>query len=326
VDQVDYRTERRSLRADGSGPLPQFDLAAWEASDPDRTLERLPRLSGNGSPIPPPVAQTMVSPTAYVSAPHITDDVQPGFIRAQDPELDMEATVEIVPEISATDILETAQARPARPPLPPLVLPERVSVPLDLDRLLARAHAEASRSPEFFRQPVAPAVTAPSFGDSVPFFAGVGQARGDFTPAVPISIEFERPRSRLGWLVATVLAAAVSTVAVVSIQSRVSLARSARSPESITITKAAPAFSEVAALTADRSDIPTMSAQALPRVESGTISLAAVAASHRLFVDGKVVESGSQVVSCGTHLAQVGSRGVRRYVNVPCGQEIVLAN
>jgi hypothetical protein len=58
----------------------------------------------------------------------------------------------------------------------------------------------------------------------------------------------------------------------------------------------------------------------------GTISLAAAASMHRLFVDGKVAPSGSQVVKCGVHVVQVGSRGIRRYVTVPCGEEVVVAN
>ena len=64
--------------------------------------------------------------------------------------------------------------------------------------------------------------------------------------------------------------------------------------------------------------------QSLPRVQSGAISLAAVAASHRLFIDGRVAAGGSAIVACGPHLVQVGSRGQKRTIDVPCGTEIVL--
>jgi hypothetical protein len=69
-----------------------------------------------------------------------------------------------------------------------------------------------------------------------------------------------------------------------------------------------------------------MSAQSLPQVEVGTISLAAVASSHRLFVDGHLAADGSAVVTCGAHTVRVGSRGATRHILVPCGQEVIVAN
>jgi hypothetical protein len=75
---------------------------------------------------------------------------------------------------------------------------------------------------------------------------------------------------------------------------------------------------------AESAGLAAVSVQSLPLVEVGTISVAAVAASHRLFVDGKLAAGGSATVSCGNHIAQVGSHGVRRRVYVPCGQELIL--
>ena len=154
-----------------------------------------------------------------------------------------------------------------------------------------------------------------------------------------------RRRRRVGVVAGTVTAFLVTAVSV-GIAVGQSSVSTTRSPASVTVTKPAPsaAFASTAPASASGTGpvtatltagpvtpkpgaaIPAISVQSLPRVESGTISLAAVAASHRLFVDGRVIESGSAIVSCGSHIVQVGSRGQRKYVNVPCGQEIVLAN
>jgi len=301
LQQVDYRTERRGLRADGSGPLPQFDLAAWDAFDPDRTLERLPALPADIlTSAPPPVA-----PPPAAAAPAAAADAA--------------ATAEIVAELSSADLVEEREL--AVPESVPIVLAQPRAVPVDLDRLLARARAEASRSPEYFRAPTP--TPPPTVVDWAPVAASGGRA--DSTAALPLLNQ--RPKRRLGWVVGTVAAVAGMTLVIALGQSRVS---SARSPRGGTVTKPVAPSPAVARASAGpaRSDapfIPATSIQNLPRVETGTISLAAVAASHRLFIDGKVAEGGTAVVSCGTHAVQVGSQGVRRYVTVPCGQEIILA-
>jgi hypothetical protein len=45
-----------------------------------------------------------------------------------------------------------------------------------------------------------------------------------------------------------------------------------------------------------------------------------------VFIDGRVVGEGARTfeVSCGAHKVQVGSSGVRRSVDVPCGGEVVI--
>ncbi len=315
MQQVDFRAERRGRSAAGSAQLPQFDLQAWEAVDPDRTLERLPALSSTGT-----------SRVSSPAAPH-----REAYAPIQDSESDLAATVEIVPEVSVGDILESEPSRPA------LALPPRVSVPIDLNRLLAQARAEASRSPEFFHVASAPA-TAPflaprgdepaSVGSPSPAVASPWQAR----PSLVSSLATERTRHRRppSWVLGTAVVAAAVTVLVAAGLSRTS---SARSPSSVTVVRSAapasaprtPVTFRTAAAPDDAPPIPAVSVQNLPRVESATISIAAVAASHRLFVDGKLVDGGSAVVSCGSHVIQVGARGARRRVNVPCGQELVVA-
>jgi len=343
VQQVDHRSERRVLRADRSAPLPQFDLQSWESLDPDRTLEKLPRLSIESSPtLPDLLPRTLQS-----------------IFSARDSEPDMAATIELVPEVSLGDILE--ESAPVRTVLarPPLVLPPPVSAPFDLDRLLALARAETSRSPECFQTLTAAAVpitldgfdavhAAEPAATPLASFGAIAQAdpfaarvrlvdpRTDATTTLPAILD--RRKRRTGLIAGTVVAVAAITVGIVVGQTSVS---SARSPQSVTVTRASVASPVVAtrnapvvADTTASSDIdavtaipaiPAMSVQSLPVAEVGTISLAAVAASHRLFVDGKLADGASAVVSCGKHLVQVGSRGARHYVNVPCGQEIVLA-
>jgi hypothetical protein len=314
LQQVDYRMVRRGLRADGSGPLPQFDLGRWDAFDPDRTMERLA--------VVPEAAPTPVWFGAH--------DDYVGPASAADP--DMAVTLEIAPEIDADDILEAAAvARPA------LLLPPRVSVPIDLDRLLAQARNETRKSVDYFHPstPMLPPVV--SVASARPgATANTPADRTDPTVAIarmPDPFQFAAlpaRRRRFGWIVGTVVAAATATVAVAAVESTVS---SARSPQSISVTKplalttvaAAPALAAQPVAPTPASDIPVVSFQNLPPAPSGTISLAAVAASHRLFIDGRLAAGDTQTVSCGRHLVQVGSRGVRRYVNVPCGQEVVLA-
>ncbi len=305
MEQVDHRRER-GRGPDGSGPLPQFDLRALERFDPDQTIERLPRLFLPAMPASTPARARHGAPPA--------NEVDAA---------DLAVTVEIVPELSASDLVDDEEdaiipvvvsaprttMRPPPPrPLPPLVLPAPVAVPVDLDRLLARARAEASRSPEYFRP--APAMTTSD--EAIRILRD--------RQAAPHGV-----RRTLALVAGTVVAFAVMAVTVgVAVGHS---APAARSPSSIRVLRQAAAAAPVAmSAVIERPSIPSMSVQSLPRVESGTISLAAVAASHRLFVDGHLVEAGSAVVTCGTHLVQVGSRGQRKYVNVPCGQEIVLGN
>jgi hypothetical protein len=50
------------------------------------------------------------------------------------------------------------------------------------------------------------------------------------------------------------------------------------------------------------------------------------AAGHRIFVDGRVVGQapGTFRLSCGAHTVKVGSEGILRSVNVPCGGSLNL--
>jgi hypothetical protein len=328
LQQVNHRTVRRGATrasADGSGPLPQYDLGRWDAFDPDRTLQRLA--------IVPDAAPTPV----WLDATALLDD-HVGPASAPDSS-DMAVTVEIVPEVDFDDILEAAPTQRA-----PLVLPPRGSAPIDLDRLLAQARAETRKSVDYFHPstPLPPALAPlPHSAAHAPVYAP-GHDRSDPTVAaarvLPSRISaasllllpdgLPSSRRRLGLIVASVLGAAVATIGVAALQSRVS---SARSPSNVTVTTAVAAATPVRppsppVQSSPVNDIPTVSVQSLPMAPTATISLAAVAVSHRLFIDGRLANGDSQVVSCGRHLVQVGSRGMRRYVSVPCGQELVVAN
>jgi hypothetical protein len=341
VQQFDSRTE-----------LPQFDLSAWEPADPDRTLERLPALSSDRLPdyssqsLLPTATSPGLSSTDVVTAPAAYAPVV-----SMPDDTDMAATVELVPELSASDILEEEEVAP-RAPLPPLVLPAPVSVPIDLDRLLARARKETSRSVEFLRPgSITPPPASVSSGSSAPPSSGqlITQVP-ESTPfaltesmrtaePLPLVIPLPLRRSRLGWVVGTLGAVAAVSVGIALGQARVSAAQSptATPANPVAVAPKAPAPAPQPHTTAVTgfgapapgappvtSDLPTVAVQSLPRVQSGAISLAAVAATHRLFIDGRVAAGGSAVVTCGPHLVQVGSRGQKRTIDVPCGTEIVL--
>jgi hypothetical protein len=293
VQQVEFRTSRRAPVGNSSSALPQFDLHPSEAVDPDRTLERLPALSSAGVP-------AALAPVT-------------------EPPPDMASTVELVPEISAADIIESevVAVRPS-------------TLPLDLDRLLARARAE-TRSQDFFRpatlSPAAPPALEPAFlfDEPTPPPTTMTSAADQVLPPEA------RRRGAVLWACAAAVAAmsAVFVIAVVSWPGS-SAARDVRPAQAvISAAAAAPVVATRAPdapFTATPPAVPAVAVQNLPRVAAGTISLAAVAASHRLFVDGKIAPTGSTVVSCGSHVVQVGSRGARRRVDVPCGQEVVVAN
>jgi hypothetical protein len=298
VQQLDSRSQRRGPSVASSSSLPQFDLPAWEAADPDRTLERLPALSSSAALL-----------TEEPHEPPPSSDVEP----------DMASTVELAPEVSGDDIIESAPARE----LPALFLPPAVSVPVDLNRLLAYARAETSRSSDFFRpatlvsapQPPAPAV----LDDETPLPTTAPRSE-----PIPLVVAASNKRRRVStWGMAAAAATALLVVGIVAGQSTSSSAMPLAAQVIPQVSQSAPV---TPAPESAAPEIPAVAVQSLPRVAAGTISLAAVAASHRLYVDGKVVPNGSASVTCGSHLVQVGSRGARRRVEVACGQEVVLAN
>jgi hypothetical protein len=265
---TEVRVTELISRTDDSGALPQF-ACSWDAFDPDRTLEKLPALPRE----------------VWLTAP------LPG-------DAPVEADAE---EISAADILAD------EPVVSPPPAPTSGVTPVSIDRLLARARVEASRSSEFFR-PAAPpdqsdrvAVDPPRviakrwrpslvFGGAamaaiVLAAVGLGTAR-DSSARAPVSVRVEHP--------ATLVASPTATA-----------------PSTELVTAAA---------------MPAVSVQNLPRVATGTVSLAAVAASHRLYIDGRLAGGATATVSCGRHVVRVGAHGASRSVNVPCGQEVVVAN
>jgi hypothetical protein len=231
--------------------------------------------------------------------------------------------MELVSEVAVQYILEV-EAEVAPAPVPPASssAPSAPSAPLDLDRLLARARAEASRSPEYFRSASAPGVV--SFPDDPTPVPIVLMAEAPRTTAVAAPRAF---RQSYVWAAGFAAAAAFLVAGVAVGQSRSAATSAHELPPQAPPSRAPSSMTRSAAPVAPKNEgVQAVAVQSLPRVESGTISLAAVAASHRLFIDGRVADGGSAIVTCGTHLVQVGSRGVRRRIDVPCGQEIVVAN
>ncbi len=299
MQQLDSRSERRGPGGGSPAALPQFDLQPAEVVDPDRTMERLPALSSSGAL--PAASQ----PTAVAADREPSSETEP----------DMASTVELVPEVSTSDILAAE----------PLVLSRRPALPVDLDRLLAQARAETNRSGEFFRAaPLAGPLFPARAPEPTPIPMVLSAERSDV--AEPARLAPARSRRASAWALMGFAAAALLTVG--AAVSRSSASSGPPAPAVATPSadeksaKDRPAAPEVRA----NDSIPAVAVQSLPQVQSATISLAAVAAAHRLFVDGRLAPTGSATVTCGSHLVQVGSRGVRRQVQVPCGQELVVAN
>ena len=72
-------------------------------------------------------------------------------------------------------------------------------------------------------------------------------------------------------------------------------------------------------------DGPPAPAAPAPSASSGELVTPALADSHRVFVDGRVLGvSGDRIrVPCGPHVVQIGSRGRPQSLVVPCGGQQV---
>jgi hypothetical protein len=67
--------------------------------------------------------------------------------------------------------------------------------------------------------------------------------------------------------------------------------------------------------------VPVVAVSSLPRASVGTVI---GAEGHRLWVDSHLADSFTAVVACGHHTVKVGSAGVERDVDVPCGEGIAV--
>lgn len=67
--------------------------------------------------------------------------------------------------------------------------------------------------------------------------------------------------------------------------------------------------------------VPVVAVSSLPRASVGTVI---GAEGHRLWVDGHLADSFTAVVACGRHTVKVGSAGIDRDVDVPCGEGIAV--
>jgi hypothetical protein len=75
--------------------------------------------------------------------------------------------------------------------------------------------------------------------------------------------------------------------------------------------------------------VPTVSVETLPSssVEPNmTLVTFRAAKDHRIFVDGRVVGSGSEPINirCGKHTIRIGTHGKSKVTNLPCGGELTL--
>jgi hypothetical protein len=142
---------------------------------------------------------------------------------------------------------------------------------------------------------------------------------------VPIAVQVLPRRSALRRatiaLASIVLALAIGAVAALIAQPRaasVDLASLAAKTTGALL----PAPPRAPAPPAATNDIPVVNVASLPRASTGVV---VGAAGHRLWIDGTLVAGWQATVPCGAHVVQVGSAGVPRTIEVPCGDQIIAA-
>jgi hypothetical protein len=324
---------RRALRPDRSAPLPQFsfpvpsdyditvEMEVGDADktleikdkDPDKTLKRpsmpaaaevTPAVRPVRGPSKPPVgdreARRARQAPAHLAPPKRNADATQE-IRAEDviEEAPAQPKAASTQEIEAVDILEVVDsARPVAAPPPQATSP----LPLVTERRTPTSMA-----------PVAMEVYAESRAETA-FFAP-----NDDEPSLSWL-----PRRRVGWVAATVAAAAMG-ILVAGLTAHSSdgsgVAVAAQPPVTA---KRAPAPTKPAHTDAPAngaSGVPVIAVDSLPRAPVGTVT---GSSEHRLYIDGYLMRSYSAVVRCGRHTVKVGHEGVPQSVDVPCGAEILV--
>ena len=329
---------RATVKAEGGSRLPQFafpEAATEELGDADQTLKRRTVRARAGSSeelgaddileeIDRPKAVTRVvraaSPASSAS-PNATQDVSVADI------------LEVVDQVDA--LLETSDRAEARKIEDRQVEAKKVD-PSEIAKLLAprssampeplaRVRARESGTPTSF-SPVALDVALPVYRVETPI-----EIEWDIPPP---------PRRSMTPLVAGALVVAFGIVAAAVVRhgvrsdaveppiallappSKVAAsappANAGASPNSATFVEApAPHVSPITV----SHDVPVVDVTALPRSPIGTV---VGAAGHRLFIDGHVARGASAEVKCGLHVVKVGSAGVSKMIDVPCGGEITV--
>ena len=150
-------------------------------------------------------------------------------------------------------------------------------------------------------------------------------------PDVAVAVRPAATWKRISWKRATLVLSGVALLALTFRMGMLTRGRGGgdeRHGESQTVTAtttgASPsnAAAESPRASAAPGPIPIVDVTALPRARLGTVI---GSAGHRLWIDGKLADTWTAVVACGSHEVQVGSAGLPRTVKVPCGDEIAVS-
>ncbi len=180
--------------------------------------------------------------------------------------------------------------------------------------------------------PVAPASrTPPPSAVPPPLTAQLARAPSSSRPSqppfrVPLTLGLRRPsRSLVRGLAYAAVAVAFGTAAGLVAQPRaphVDAILPAVTATTTLTSASAPAAHSSPAPPPNATGVPVVDVAALPRAQDGTVT---GAPGHRLWIDGALAASWQASVACGRHVVQVGSAGVPRTVDVPCGGAITVS-
>lgn len=252
-------------------------------------------------------------------------------------------------EIDASDVLEAIDIVDVLPPRAPFV-PDAFVVPARVPpvSVVAAPVAQPSVAPAHVTLPpvssafVPPAPPAPH-GASVDYeddayFAGAEHVS---TNAVTFNLSEELEpdqepelveRRSLGWIVATVLAAAAALVigAVVAEHFPAGTSAVAVAPPAAPQLPAPPVPARASAAGATGSTalnalpttaVPTMDVKNLPLAKVGTI---VGPTRHPFFIDGARATGSTAVVACGKHIVRIGTSRKTHAIDVPCGGQVAV--
>ncbi len=285
--QVERLTSQRVQNHPASRPLPAFEMPWLEVVDPDRTLKR---------------RVVLAAPSANVTEEICAEDVLE-VVRVAG------VSADSTQEIAAEDVIGVIPLRARAYPSPRItVVPEPLAAAPRADRAdLARLETPA------------PSSIAPVAMDSFV------RSHSDSTFSLedtPYGLRMPRMGLAIAGGLGAMIGIFVLVFALGSAGAKPVVQMGAHALPSKPVAAAAP--QSKAPSDGARSAVPTVDVSSLPRAPVGTLSLAANAAGHRLFVDGTLVSHGSAVVSCGKHLVKIGSKGRMETVDVPCGADVVV--
>jgi hypothetical protein len=345
-------TAERSIPQDrGSGPLPSFEMPSAEVIDPDKTLKRPQSVDLRAVPsLPSPNRTEEICAEDVLEVAEKLDAISTQEILADDVLDVIPLRQRIYPNPRITMIPENDPAH-GMPPIPPPpfwnqanTAPRRplpTPPPRQEYQPVSAAPADAPASPSRISTiaPVALDIDLPvqSFRSRLESTFSLETLRGSrrrLDVSIAIAMGAFVGIFVLGFALRSVSASPVVRANATQSSHAANGANNAgRAPIGMSrppVSVAAPAFAAPAIATpvttgATTSGTPTFDVSSLPQAPVGTVTLAPVVSGHRLFIDGAVASHSAAVVSCGKHVVRIGSRGRDKWIDVPCGGEVVVA-